>query len=281
MPQLVTQIVLVDQDYGLSYGEDKVQAVVEYVNGLMRRYFYLEELPPRAVRSYYADYYMTQVLNGHIHQFVHNSRWNPVIVENVSAALDAMGLVQQAALFGEVSNFVERDRPRLEAFLAGQYGSPPTRPYMDDLAKIGGDFYEHFTAHPDGREAGERQIAVANAAWISSWPETKWVSAETFEQALDNLATVIPDLPARKLKAEENKPWQYRRIHEVVASSGRKLVLLTGIEREASAAGMTGEVWHLRTDRGHHRVTFANGEATLLLGDRDEVVARVSAPEAR
>jgi hypothetical protein len=40
MPQLVTQIVLVDQDYGR--GEDKVQAVVEYVNGLMRRYFYLE-----------------------------------------------------------------------------------------------------------------------------------------------------------------------------------------------------------------------------------------------
>jgi hypothetical protein len=46
MLQLVTQIVLVDQDYDLAYGENKVQAVVEYVNGLMPRYFYLEELPP-------------------------------------------------------------------------------------------------------------------------------------------------------------------------------------------------------------------------------------------
>jgi hypothetical protein len=281
MPQLVTQIVLVDQDYGLAYGENKVQAVVEYVNGLMRRYFYLEELPPNAVRSYYADYYMTQVLNGNIHQFVHNSRWNPVIVENVSAALDAMGLVQQAALFGEVCNFIESDRPQLEAFLADQYFSPLTRPYMDDLAKIGGDFYEQFTAHPDGRDAGERQIAVANAAWISSWPETKWVSAEAFEQELDNLATVIPDLPARKQKAEESKPWQYRRIHEVVAGCGQKLLSVTGIQREASAAGMTGELWHVRTDRGHHRVMFTNREAIMLIGNQDEVVARVSAPEAR
>jgi hypothetical protein len=280
MPQLVTQILLVDQDYDLAYGENKVQAVVEYVNGLMRRYFYLEELPPNAIRSYYADYYMTQVLNGNIHQFVHNSSWNPVIVGSVSAALDAMGLVGQAALFSEVRDFIERDRPRLEAFLAGQYGSPATRPYMDDFAKVGGDFYARFTAHPDGHEAGERQIAVANAAWVSSWPETKWVSAETFEQELDNLATVIPDLPARKLKAEENMPWQYRRIHEVVASSGQKLVLLTGIEREASAAGMTGELWHLRTDRGHHRVMFANREAIMLIGNRDEIVARVPAPDA-
>jgi hypothetical protein len=136
MPQLVTQIILVDQDYGLAYGEDKVQAVVEYVNGLMRRYFYLDELPPNAVRSYYADYYMTQVRNGDIHQFVYNSRWNLVIVENVSAALDTFGLVHQVALFGQVRDFIERDRPRLEGYLASQYGSPATRPYMDDLERI-------------------------------------------------------------------------------------------------------------------------------------------------
>jgi hypothetical protein len=271
MPQLVTQIILVDQDYGLAYGEDKVQAVVEYVNGLMRRYFYLDELPPNAVRSYYADYYLAQVLNGNIHQFVHNSRWNPVIVENVSAALDTFGLVHQAALFGEVRDFIERDRPRLEGYLASQYGSPASRPYMDDLAKIGGDFFERFTTHPDGHEAGARQIASANAAWVSSWPEARWVSASAFEQELDKLATVIPDLPARKQRAEENRPWQYKRVDEVMATAGQKLIRLGGIRRG---------VWHLTTDHGHHRVMFANREAILLLGDRDEIVARVPAPEA-
>jgi hypothetical protein len=280
MPQLVTEIILVDQDYGLACGEDKAQAVVEYVNGLARRYFRFDELPPNAVRSYYADYYTAQVQNGNIHQFVHNSRWNPVIVESVSAALDAMGIVQQAALFAEVRNFIERDRPRLEAYPAGRYCTPATRPYMDDLANIGGGFSARFRAHPNGPEAGERQIAVANAAWISSWPEVKWVTADQFDKELDRLATVIADLPTRMQRAKENRPWPYKRIDEVLAGAGQTLVRATGVEREATAAGVTGMLWHIITDHGHQRVMFANREAILLLGDRDEAVARVPAPEA-
>ena len=71
MPQLVTQIILVDQDHGFANQEEnKVQAVVEYVNGLTLRYFYLDELPSNAVRAYYADIYMGEVLNGDIDQFV-------------------------------------------------------------------------------------------------------------------------------------------------------------------------------------------------------------------
>jgi hypothetical protein len=215
------------------------------MNGLRARYFYLEELPPNAVCSYYADYYMVQVLNGNIHQFVFNSRWDPVIVDSISATLDIVGLVHQAALFGEVRDFIERDRPRLEAFLTSQYGSPPTRPYMDELSKIGGGFMKRFTAHPNGEEAGSVQIATANAAWISSWPETRWVSAETFEQELDNLASAIPDLPARKPKAEQNKPWPYKRLDELIASAGQKLVSVGGIKRGVSVAGVTGVLWYL------------------------------------
>jgi hypothetical protein len=52
-----------------------------------------------------------------------------------------------------------------------------------------------------------------------------------------------------------------------------------GIERGATAAGVTGVLWYIRTDRGKHRVMFANWETILLLGDRDEIVARVTAPE--
>jgi hypothetical protein len=207
MPQLVTQIILVDQEYYLAHGENKVEALVRYVNGLRSGYFYLEELPPNAVRSYYADYYMAQVLNGNIHQFVWNCRWDPVIVNAVSEALDALGLVHQAALFGGVRDFIERDPPRLKAFLASDYGSLTMQhPYKAELSKIGGDFRKRFTAHPNGEKAGSVQIATANAAWISSWPETRGVSAETFEQELDNLATAISDLPARKQKVEQNRP---------------------------------------------------------------------------
>jgi hypothetical protein len=281
MPQLIKEIFLVDQDHGLAYGHNRVQAVVEVVNDLVERYYYYEELPPKVVQSYYVDYYHAQVLNGDIDQFVRNSRWHPLIVESVSAGLQAMGVHDQTVLFSKVRNFVERDRSRLNAFLESDYGSSPvSKEYVQELEKIDGDFFESFIAHPDGDEAGYRQIAVANAAWISTWPEVRWVTSEQYRCELDRLAAIVPDLAVRKQRAEENRPWQHKCIDDVVARSGQELLMLTGIERAASASGMSGELWHIVTNRGHHRVMFANREALMLHGEREEIVARVPAPEA-
>jgi len=97
---------------------------------------------------------------------------------------------------------------------------------------------------------------------------------------LDRLAAIVPDLATRKLRAGENRPWQHKRIDDVVAHAGQKLEMLTGIEPATSAAGVTGELWHIVTDRGHHRVMFANREALMLHGERDEIIARVPAPES-
>jgi hypothetical protein len=282
MPQLITEIFLVDQEHDLAYGHNRAQAVVEFVNDLVERHFYYEELPPKVVQSYYVDYYHAQVLNGDIAQFVLNSRWHPLIVESVSAGLQAMGAHHQVVLFSKVRNLVERDRNRLNAFLESGYSSSrASKEYIEELEKIDGDFLASFTAHPDGQEAGWSQIAVANAAWISTWPEVRWVTPEQYRRELERLAALVPDLAARKLKAEENRPWQHKRIDDVVARSGQELMLLTGIERAASAAGLTGELWHIVTNRGHHRVMFANREALMLQSERDEIIARVPAPEAK
>jgi hypothetical protein len=280
MLQLVTEIVLIEQDHDSDDTWNPVRAVVEYVNGLADRYFYLQELPSKAVQSYFADYYMAQVLNGNIDQFVWNSRWRPLIIESVAAALEAMGLQDQAILFDEVRRFVERDERWLGAFLSTTYFSPDAAPFVEELSEIGGGFIERFFAHPDGHDVGSAQIASANMAWIASWPDVTWIPMERFQHELDRLARVIPDLAARKLKAEEDRPWQNKRIDEVIARSGQELVRLTGVEPAKSAAGVSGELWHMLTDRGHHRVMFAKGEAIMLPGDRDEIIARVPAPEA-
>ena len=279
MAQLITEIFLVDEDYGLAYGHNRVQALVIFVNDLVERYFYYEELPPKVVQSYYVDYYMVQVLNGDIHQFVWNSRWHPLIVESVSAGLQEMGVHDQAVLFNKVRDFVERDRGRLNAFLESDYGSSTDREYMEALSKISGDFFDSFTAPPDGAHGAK--IANANAAWISTWPEVRWVTPEQYRQELERLAALVPDLAVRKQRAEENRPWQQKRIDDVVARSGQELLMLTGIERAASVAGMSGELWHIVTNRGHHRVILANREALMLQGERDEIIARVPAPEAK
>jgi hypothetical protein len=55
------------------------------------------------------------------------------------------------------------------------------------------------------------------------------------------------------------------------ATPGQKFIRLGGRRRG---------VWYVTTDHGQHRVMFANQEAVPLFGDRDEIVARVPAPEA-
>jgi hypothetical protein len=279
MSPLIQDIVLVAEDHRRGDGLDPVQAILEYVDGLTNRYLRLDELPAKAVQAYFAECYLAQVLNGNIHQFVWNSRWDPMTIDNVAAALEILNLPTQAALFSKVREFVDADRDRLQAFLDGQYGSPETRPYMDELSRIGGDFFDCFVAHPDGYDAGCNQIGTANEKWISSWSDAIWVSGDVFEQKLDELAAQIPDLEARKLEAEENRPWPYKRIDDLIAQAGHTLVRLTAIDQDASAAGMTGDVWHMITDRGHHRVLFTNGEAIMLPGEGDDIIARVPVPE--
>jgi hypothetical protein len=58
-------------------------------------------------------------------------------------------------------------------------------------------------------------------------------------------------LASTKQKAEENRPWQYKRIDEVVATAGQKLIGLGGIWHGA---------WHLTTDHGYYRVKLPIGK---------------------
>src|SRR5262245_6887731 len=69
-----------------------VQHNVEFVNHLFSEGAYLrDEIPVNALRSFHADYYLAEVSNGGHGQFVANSGWQAVIVQDISDALEAMG----------------------------------------------------------------------------------------------------------------------------------------------------------------------------------------------
>jgi hypothetical protein len=52
-----------------------VGAVVDYINILRQQGAYLNsEMPENALRAYYVDHYLAQVMNGGHSQFIHNSR---------------------------------------------------------------------------------------------------------------------------------------------------------------------------------------------------------------
>ena len=71
---------------------DRVQGLVDWVNRVRFDCFYEEEeIPATALQSYYVDYYLTEVYNGGLSQFVFNSRWNPKTIAFVRDGLAAMG----------------------------------------------------------------------------------------------------------------------------------------------------------------------------------------------
>ena len=72
----------------------------------------------RERRSYYVDYYQSEMNNGGFSQFVYNSRWSPTLVSLVRDGGSAMNAVAHLHLFDEKAAILERMGPdRLQAFL--------------------------------------------------------------------------------------------------------------------------------------------------------------------
>jgi hypothetical protein len=275
MPKLVEEIVLIKSMFESDDASEVVDAVKLFAHGLNQRFITDDEMPENVVQSSCVSYYHLQVLNGDVGQFVTNSQWKPSIVEGVRTGLHSMGASRHAELFADVVRFVDETRSELEEALRDD----DVAGYWDKLNAIRGDYFDEFVKHSDGYDAGCSFLTHANAAWIRGWPHVKLVSPEMFNAELDRLASVIPDLEARKKRAHENSPWQIRRIIEVSAAADQSFVRVNALGAIVHD-GVGYPCWHITTDQGHHHVVFRDQLAILYRGKTEEVVARISASEA-
>jgi len=134
-----------------------VQSNVSFVNALRAELLTVDELAPDALRSYYVDYFHTQVMNGGFSQFVYNSKWNEKVVGFVRAGLQAMAATRALTAFESGERFVDRTGQNwLDQFLATDY--------FDDNP-IRDTFDEGFDTN------ALRALPSVNARWLRAHPK--------------------------------------------------------------------------------------------------------------
>jgi hypothetical protein len=162
-----------------------VQSNVSVVNAMFAADYPIEQISREALTSYYVDYYVVQVQNGGLAQFVFNSRASALVFELVDEGLGAIGATRHRALFaGLLSRVVKLGRKKIEEFFASQYfGKNATRDVLNETTDA---FYEL---------SKQENITELNARWLRQLPNLKVLPRAKIEE---EIATGAPGAKTKK-----------------------------------------------------------------------------------
>lgn len=133
---------------------------VSVVNALLSELLTEDEISDNALRSYYVDFYMTQVLNGGFAQFIYESGWQADINERILEGLNAMGAADHAALFEKaVTTFEDLDDEAKEYFLSGEFEDGLDEDFDDDDDNDDNDEDTDADKDKDAVEPGQVEAA--------------------------------------------------------------------------------------------------------------------------
>ncbi len=253
---------------------------VDFVNRLLNQGAYLpDEVPLNARRSYHTDYYLAQVSNGGHGQFVGNSRWAPIIIEDIGEGLAAIGAAPFDAIFRDLCRLIASDGARAEAIAkSGGFGEPDPAIAELDRRYFAQDAY--------------RVITPANARWLHSLPELRVVGDVDYPAAVQAVCEANPQRAAR-LAARERDGIAARLLDPVRVAS-RLLCMkvnsmpITGYGGGDPSAiapdGRQGVGWHIQSRAGRQVVFVFDDVAYLCesyLADGRRVTPEVMAEQRR
>jgi hypothetical protein len=250
-----------------SRDSDDVRAVIDsnisVVNELRRQHLRAEEISRDALRSYYVDFYLSQVLDGGVARFVYNSRWAPGVGELVTEGLTAMGATRHLVLFGEIAASVaDLGAVGLEQFLGSELdGENALRDRLDEAS---GRF-----AAVDAVE----DLEQLNAAWIRSRPGLAAPPLPELEAAIALRVEALPDRAARVEQALASEPEWLTIIRALCEEAGQEFVQVNGGDPDHDYQGQRVFAWHFTTSAGHHYMLQMDGVAIMFDGGTDEPVA--------
>jgi hypothetical protein len=235
---------------------DVISSNIDFLNALFAEYIGTEEVSRDARLSYYVDYYLAQMNNGGLSQFVYNSHWDAGMVGSIREGLEAMNARRNRALFEEgatlVSSLGEAD---LERFLASEYfGDNRLR---DGLASIDERF---FALQQD------EDLIRLNAAWLRRHPKLVVISTGELANEVARRAAAVPDRAVRQKRALDAEPQFTKLIRSLCAKAGQDLQRITAGDPTHKHEGQDVLAWHFITDKGHHFMVEAHGKAIMFDG---------------
>lgn len=125
------------------------------------------DFPEAALQSYWADRYLSEVMNGGHKQFARNTGLSPEAMINTERGLEVIGDAQALATFRRFKTFVA--------------DAAAARALMDDA-----DYRNKSEAirEIDGQSPDIEDVRVRHAAWLRTLPNLKVMPAEKLEEKM-------------------------------------------------------------------------------------------------
>ncbi len=266
MALLSDSILVSKQSVSSDDGYDIIDSNIESVNELVDRLVEYDEITPEALKSYYVDYYLAQVLNGGFSQFIHNIGCDGQIIEFVQEGLVDMQAKEHAALFEKSLGIIERlSEEELDRFLDSEFfGENAER---DALNEFNDEFYA----------LNQRDDLIEyNSRWLKQHPKLKALDEGELEDVIDAIVAKIPDLEEREAAALDNQP-RYAQVIELLCdASGRELDRITAGDPSHEHEGKTRVAWHFLTDDGQHFYMVDLGDKALMFdGESNKLIVEI------
>ncbi|HSN36788.1 MAG TPA: hypothetical protein VLT34_10600 [Arthrobacter sp.] len=255
---------------------DVVDANVDVVNNMYAELLDIEEIAPTALRSYYVDFYLTQLLGGGFAQYVFTAPDRGDIDAYIRAGLEGMGATAHLDLFNRTAAaFDSLSDEEADAYLDGDAD-------LDDGAEAGVPDAVRRLEELDGEFETlleSEDIIALNAAWLRSQPDLLVLDEEELDRHVAERVSRIPNLAERQAEAAEDElldiPEFEMIIRELCDVARHTLVKITMGDPNYDHDGQTTLAWHFTTDQGDFLMLDDEREAVMIHPDTKEILAAV------
>jgi len=246
---------------------DILMSNITFLNAQLHEHLTTEELAGDGLRSYYVDYFMSQILNGGFSQFVYNSGWEPQLITFVREGFSAMKAAMHSALLDQAEQLLEElGEERLQTFYSSDYfGDNPER---DELAKLD----DKFIALDE-----QENLIELNANWIRSRPNLIVIPVSEMKEEVEKRAAAIPNRDERMAAARKNEGRYLKIIRALCGEADYVLDRVTAGDPSYQHNGADSVAWHFLTDKGHYFMVDTGSEAIMFHGDTEEPLCRIEA----
>lgn len=272
MPKPIAQeaIIVSKDSFDSTEPIDIVQSNIDFLNALFDEYLTDEEVSINALRSYYVDYYYTQMNNGGFSQFVYNSQWDSELIELIRDGLRAMQARSHLAVLEKGAQLIEHFG---ESWLQGYFDSEYSgeNEARDALNAIN----DRYT------KAEEKEPLLAlNAAWLRSHAELVILTKEQMQAEARKRGEALADREQRMAEQLKNEPHSLKLIRLLCAQAGQELEQVTISDPAHIYEGNKTLAWHFITNKGHHYMIESAGKAIMFPGNsKTKPICEIITPE--
>lgn len=252
--------------------EAVVDANVDVVNAMYEELLDEREIAQNALRGYYVDFYLTQMLDGGFAQYVFTSGEREGIDGLVRDGLREMGATEHATLFDELaSTFKGLSEEDAEAYLDGDDDASPAVAKLEELD-------ERFETLQD-----EQDIVALNAAWLRGQEGLLALDEDGIEDEIARRVGLIGDLEERRAAAEQqdlaDMPDFELVIRELCDVAGHELTAITMGDPNYLHHGVKTLAWRFTTNQGEYLMVEEDDEAYMIDPEGGKILAAVEFEE--